>query len=235
VHVLKRILRRPASQAVLAQAVGLYLSFALRTTRWTLIGAENLEPHALGAPAIMAAWHERLPLMPMQWLMIRRWKHGKGLCSRVHILVSHSRDGRFIAAVVRRFGIDVALGSSSRGGAVAMRHLVGLIAGGDHIGITPDGPRGPRRQAAAGVAQLAALSRVPVLPCAAQSSSHWVLHTWDHMVVPRPFGRAVIVCGPTIRVPRTGWRDAVPAIEVALTDAADRADLWCKSDRRGRH
>src|SRR5277367_150005 len=135
--MLKRILRHPASQAVLAQALGFYLSFALRTTRWMLIGAENLEPHALGTPAIMAAWHERLPLMPMQWLMIRRWKHRKGRCSHVHILVSHSRDGRFIAAIVRRFGIDVALGSSSGGGPAAMRHLVRVIGGGAHVGITP--------------------------------------------------------------------------------------------------
>jgi len=103
--MLKRVLRHPASQAVFAQALGLYLSFALRTTRWTLIGAENLEPHARGAPAIMAAWHERLPLMPMQRLMIRRWKHGKGRCSHVHILVSHSCDGRLITAIARRFGI----------------------------------------------------------------------------------------------------------------------------------
>ena len=230
--VLKSTLRHPASQAALAQAVGIYLSFALRTTRWTLVGAENLEPHAQGAPAIMAAWHERLPLMPMQWLMVRRWKHGKGPRSRVHILVSQSRDGRFIAAVVRRFGIQTAFGSSSRGGPAAMRHLVRLIAAGDHVGITPDGPRGPPRHAASGVAKLAALSHAPVLPCAAQTSSRWVLNTWDHMVIPRPFGRAVVVCGPVIRVPRTGWRDAVPVIEVALTAVADRADRLCGIDGR---
>lgn len=230
--VLKRMMRHPAFQAVFAQVIGLYLSFALRTTRWTLIGAENLEPHALGTPAIMAAWHERLPLMPMQWLMIRRWKHGKGRCSHVHILVSHSRDGRFIAAIVRRFGIDVALGSSSRGGPAAMRHLVRLIGGGAHVGITPDGPRGPRRHAASGVAQLAALSHAPILPCAAQTTSRWVLHTWDHMIIPRPFGRAVVVCGPVIRVPRTGWRDAVPAVEMALTAVADCADRLCEVDGR---
>src|SRR5689334_20566130 len=34
---------------------------------------------------------------------------------------------------------------------------------------TPDGPRGPRRQAALGVAQIAALSGAPILPCAAQT------------------------------------------------------------------
>jgi lysophospholipid acyltransferase (LPLAT)-like uncharacterized protein len=77
-----------------------------------------------------------------------------------------------------------------------MRHLVHLIAAGDHVGITSDDPRGPRGRAASGVAQLAALSHAPILPCAAQTTSRWVLHTWDHMVIPQPFGRAVVVCWP---------------------------------------
>ena len=110
------------------------------------------------------------------------------------------RDGRFIGAVVSRFALDVVLGSSSRGGAKGLRVLLNLLAGGDHIAITPDGPRGPRRVAAPGVAQLAALSGAPVLPCAAQTTRRWVLRTWDRMVVPKPFGRGVVVCLPTIAV-----------------------------------
>jgi lysophospholipid acyltransferase (LPLAT)-like uncharacterized protein len=227
--MLKTLLRHTAVQSLFAHVVGLYLSFALHTTRWTLDGAENLEPHALGAPAILVAWHERLALMPMQWLLMRRRARRAGLAARVHILISHSRDGRFIAAVVRRFGIDVAPGSSSRGGTVAVRNLLALLEAGSHIGMTPDGPRGPRRRAAQGIAQIAALSGAPILPCAAQTSRRWVLKTWDRMVIPRPFGRAVIVCGPPIHVARANWRGALPEIEAALTAAADRADALCDS------
>jgi hypothetical protein len=108
-----------------------------------------------------------------------------------------------------------------------MRKLLNLLSGGDHIAITPDGPRGPRRVAAPGVAQLAALSGVPVLPCAAQTTRHWVLRTWDRMVVPKPFGRGVVVCLPTIIVDRDAWKDAVPAIGAALTAATERADQLC--------
>jgi lysophospholipid acyltransferase (LPLAT)-like uncharacterized protein len=87
----------------------------------------------------------------MQWLIMSRWAGRKGSVAQVRILISHSRDGRFIGTVVRWFGIEVALGSSSRGGAAAFRSLLGLLERGIHIGITPDGPRGPRRQAALGV------------------------------------------------------------------------------------
>ena len=230
--MLRSISRHPAMQFLLAHGVGWYLSFALRTTRWTIEGAENLAPYVLGSPAIMASWHERLPLLPMQWIEMQRLASRAGKVVRIHILISRSRDGRFIGTIVSRFGIDVLSGSTSRGGAVAMRRLVALLQGGGLVGITPDGPRGPRRLAAQGVAQLAALSGAPILPCAAQTSRQWVLRSWDSMVIPKPFGRAAIVCGAPIYVDRVGWRGALLSVEAALTASADRADVLCERARR---
>lgn len=224
---MKRLLRHPAAQKLLAQLLGLYLAFALRTTRWRLEGAEHVTPHAAGAPVVVAFWHERLPMMPMLWVLARRSPEGRLSRARAHVLVSRHRDGQFIGAVVSRFKLDVVLGSSSRGGTAGVRNLLGLLAGGDHVAITPDGPRGPRRTAAPGVAQLAALSGAPVLPCAARTTRCRVLPTWDRMVVPLPFGRGVVVCLPTIAVPRRGWEDSVPLIADALNAAAIQADQLC--------
>ena len=224
---MKRLTQHPVAQAALARLLGLYLEFALWTTRWSLEGHEHMAPHAAGAPVVVAFWHERLSLMPMLWVKARQSAEGRDVRNRVHVLVSRHRDGQFIGAVVSRFALDVVLGSSSRGGAKGLRVMLNLLASGDHIAITPDGPRGPRRVAATGVAQLAALSGVPVLPCAAQTTRHWVLRTWDRMVVPKPFGRGVVVCLPTIAVNRNSWQDAIPAIGAALTAAAERADRLC--------
>ena len=171
---MKRLLQHPIAQAAFARLLGLYLGFALRTTRWSLDGQENMTAHLAGAPVVVAFWHERLPLMPMLWLKAREMAEGRTLARRAHVLVSQHRDGRFIGAVVSRFALNVVLGSSSRGGTRGLRVLLDLLAQGDHIAITPDGPRGPRRVAAAGVAQLAALSGAPVLPCAAQTTRRWV-------------------------------------------------------------
>ena len=44
---MKRLLRRPRARALGARALGAYLAFALRTTRWTLHGAEHLGAHLL--------------------------------------------------------------------------------------------------------------------------------------------------------------------------------------------
>jgi lysophospholipid acyltransferase (LPLAT)-like uncharacterized protein len=143
------------------------------------------------------------------------------------VLISPHRDGRMVGAVLSMFGISAVEGSSSRGGLKAQRRLLELLAEGSIIGITPDGPRGPARQAAPGLAQLAALAGVPILPCGAQTSHHFRLRSWDRMVFPWPFGKGVVVCLPPIAVPRQDWRAAVPGIGAALTAAADEADRLC--------
>jgi lysophospholipid acyltransferase (LPLAT)-like uncharacterized protein len=226
--MLKRLLRRPALQALLESLVGQYLAFALRTTRWTVLGGERLVPFLAGKPAIVAFWHERLPLMPALMRVARRDARDVRVCA----LVSRHADGRFLGALLRRFGLDVVHGSTGhdgreRGGTASVRALVGRLATGEHVAITPDGPRGPRRQAAPGVAQLAGLAGAQVLPCAAQTSRKFVLSTWDQMIVPLPWGRGTIVCGGAISVPREGWDTALTDIAEALTAAADAADHGC--------
>lgn len=224
-EAMKSLLRTPLAQSVLAALLGHYLAFALRTTRWTLDGQEHFRPFGSGAPAVFAFWHEFLPLTPALSLIARKLPFYRP--TPIHTLVSQHRDGRFIGAVVRRFGIHPVLGSSTRGGAAGLRGLLAVLRQGHLIGITPDGPRGPRREAASGVAHLAALSGVPVVPLAARTSRRIQLDTWDRMPVPLPFGRGIVVCGPAISVSRHGWQDAVPRITEALNQAADRADALC--------
>jgi len=224
---MKQLLRHPAAQRLLAWLLGLYLAFALRTTRWRLEGADLFAPYAAGLPAVIAFWHERLPLMPVLWQMVRKSPAGERSPRQAHVLVSRHRDGQFIGAVISRFALSVVLGSSTRGGASGLRSLSKLLARGDFVAITPDGPRGPRRVAAPGVAQLAALSGVVVLPCSAQTNRRWVLQSWDRMVVPKPFGRGVVVCSAPIRVPREGRGDAVATIADALNAATSEADRMC--------
>ena len=210
-------------QALLAAVLGAYLVVALRTTRWRLVGAANVAPCFADQPTVVAFWHERLPMMPQLWLMAREAGAPMGL----HVLVSRHRDGRLIGRLMRRFGVGLVHGSSSRGGAAGLRACAALLRAGDHVVMTPDGPRGPRRMAADGVAQLAALAGVAVLPTAAQTTRRVTLGTWDRMAVPLPFGRGVIVCGEAITVARKDWRTSLPRIAAALTAAADEADRLC--------
>jgi lysophospholipid acyltransferase (LPLAT)-like uncharacterized protein len=221
--MLSRFLRQGWVQSTLAAVVALYLRLALHTISWRLVGEQNLAPHLgrepAAGPLVAAFWHEMLPLMPALWRRV----HATG--ARARVLVSRHRDGRFIGEVMRRFDLGLAHGSTGtkgrdRGGAAAARALLAVLAEGEHVVMTPDGPRGPRRQAASGVAQIAALSGAAVLPCAAWVTPRIRLPTWDRMVLPVPFGRGVLVCGAPIRVGRDAAEAGLAEIGAALAEAA---------------
>jgi lysophospholipid acyltransferase (LPLAT)-like uncharacterized protein len=221
---MRKLIRHPAVQAALARILGAYIALVVRTTRWELTGAgPALAEVAAGRPLVIAFWHERLPLLPALTQLARA---SEPAVARVtpHVLVSQHRDGRFIGAAVARFGVRMVYGSTSRGGAQALMELLRILRAGDPVLITPDGPRGPRRQAAPGVAQLAALAGAAVVPVGASTTHHRLLPSWDRMMLPLPFGRGVLRCGPLIRVPRDGAEPALPAIQAALDLATDEAD-----------
>lgn len=246
--MFRRLIRSDAAQLAFAWLLGLYLAGVYRTTRWTLLGEASLRlafpeapdpeapgPDTPGQPraAIAAFWHERLPMMPMLWLQARR-RVPSLAAAQAHVLVSRHRDGRFIGEVVRRFHLDMVHASTNRGGATGMRVLLRMLGQGDLVVITPDGPRGPRRVAAPGVAQLAAVSGLPVLPCAARTTRAIVLPSWDRMVLPLPFARGVLVLCPPVPVDRADPLAALPAIEAALSAACDAADAWAAAPAAAR-
>lgn len=215
--MFKRFLQSAAIQAFLAWAAAGYLKFVARTTRWQVEGQSQINAFANDAPCIVAFWHETLPSMPVFWLRAQTARPAIALASR-------HRDGQLIALGLKNFGIGVAAGSSSRGGAAGLRALVSALQSGKHVGITPDGPRGPRRTAAPGAVQLAALSGAKILPCAAYTNWAIQLKSWDRMRFPLPFGHGRLVCAPFITVARENWAASLPVIEAALSLAAARAE-----------
>ncbi|MGE0415649.1 MAG: lysophospholipid acyltransferase family protein [Acetobacteraceae bacterium] len=222
---MKRFLRSPRFQAVLAWMMGRYLRFALRTTRWRVADEAIFERLVRGESAVLSFWHETLPLIPAMLLEARR--RGGYRPVPMYTMVSKHSDGQFIGRVVGGVGIYPVLGSSSRGGATAFRSLLGLMANGAIIGLTPDGPRGPARKAAPGVAMLPAMSGVPVIPCGVLMRPALRAGGWDRMVIPLPFARGVIALGEPIRVPRKGWEASIAVIEAATTQALERAERLC--------
>jgi len=227
--MLRRLTRHGAFKAFAANLLGLYLALVYRTTRWRLIGGGEIDAaFAQHGNVIAAFWHENLPAMPHLW---RTGKARAGIPS-AHVLVSRHRDGRLIGDVVKRFELNMIHASTSKGGAAGMLAMTRLLRTGSMMVITPDGPRGPRRVPAPGVAQLAAVSGKPVLPCAGRFAWAIGLRSWDRMEIPLPFGRGVIVAGPAIMVPRDAPEAALPAINQALNAACDAADAALGKPRR---
>src|SRR5690606_3081217 len=106
-----------------------------------------------------------------------------------HTLTSYSYDGELAARAIEPFGIHAVRGSSSRGGREALEQLEAALRIGVTIGITLDGPRGPRRVSKPGVAILSGRTGVPVIPLSLGSPSGWRMRSWDRMLIPKPFSR----------------------------------------------
>ena len=140
----------------------------------------------------------------------------------IHMLISQHRDGQLIANTVGHFGIQWATGSSSRGGAAALRNMVKVLENGEWVGITPDGPRGPRMRASDGIVSVARLSGVPIIPATYSVNRGRILTSWDRFLVAWPFGRGVIVWGEPIYVARNADADAVEAARCQIEDELNR-------------
>ncbi len=146
------------------------------------------------------------------------------------VMTSQNRDGEYIARVIRRFGFEAARGSSTRGSRGAIVECLRAVKDGKDLGLTIDGPRGPRYVAKPGAAYLAWKSGHPVMPFNISVEKKWVMRSWDHFQIPKPFSRAVILLGEPIYVDAKATDEQIQAaerrIQTSLDELRDRGDCW---------
>ncbi len=151
-------------------------------------------------PVAMVLWHNRLFLGAE---IFRRFRQGRP----VYALVSASKDGAWLAAFFAMAGLRTVRGSSSHHGREAALLLVNVLKAGNDIGITPDGPRGPKYEVKGGGLVVARRAQVPILLLGGNFESAWVLKSWDQFCLPRPFSR-VRVTGELVSVQQLADRHA---------------------------
>jgi len=137
---------------------------------------------------IYAFWHNRMLILAYQ----HRFED-------IQVLISRHRDGEYIALALSKLGYGAIRGSTTRGGAVATRELISKINKYD-IGITPDGPRGPKEHIHEGVLYLAYKTGKPIIPMSADAKRKLILPTWDNFILPLPFSHARVIYGEPILV-----------------------------------
>jgi lysophospholipid acyltransferase (LPLAT)-like uncharacterized protein len=133
------------------------------------------------------------------------------------VLVSEHRDGEIIARILSAFDFSAARGSTTRGGSRALLQLAQLVRDGHDIAITPDGPRGPRREAAPGALLIGHRTGAPLVPLVAQVSASWVLRTWDAFEIPKPFARVTVLYDTPMPVQAESAREAATQAEALGT------------------
>ena len=205
--LLKRIVRSDLGRRIIGAAGAGYIRLVHATTRWTTVGRETPEKFwAEGRPFIGCFWHGRMLMMPLIWPADRP----------IAMLISRHGDGLLIAETIRHFGVRTIAGSSSRGGADALRAMLTTLKSGISVCVTPDGPRGPRMRATAGVVHAARLAGVPLLAGTVATGRRRVLGSWDRFLLALPFSRGVYVIGHPIEVAPDADDAAIEAARLAL-------------------
>ena len=193
-------------------SLGAVLLWALYSSvRWRWAGEVNREELRCSGPKILAFWHARQLMMGLVYTR-PDGAIGKG----VYTLISRHADGRIIACAAKLLGISSVSGSSSRGGARALREMLKKLRDGFDVCITPDGPRGPRCESKAGALILARESAAPIIPASYSAERRWTFGSWDKMILPKPFSRGVFVVGKALHVPHTAGEEELAKLGFEL-------------------
>ncbi len=171
-------------------------------------------------PRIYLFWHEYI-LVPL---------YLRGHCDLVMLLSKH-RDAEILSRVAHHMGFGCIRGSSNKGATAALLKMQSRGKN-SHITITPDGPRGPRRQMAQGAIFLATKTGMPIVPMGFGMSYPKRAKSWDQFAMPLPFSRVRCVIGPKIHVPSNLSRDGMEAerlrVEKVMNDLTLEAELWAE-------
>lgn len=159
---------------------------------------------------------------------------------RMAALTSQHSDGSFVARVLRLVGVSTIRGSTNRISPGTIRTLI-KTAEDKHIVITPDGPRGPRREMSVGIAYLASRTGRAVLPTAYSCARCWRIRgSWTDLLIPKPFSKVFLLVADPIKVPAeldsTHLQEHAALIQAEmdrLNAAAERLANGEKSAKRG--
>ena len=196
-----------------SQIVFLFIRLLNATYRYEIYGSENLnqaKKNSEGGQYILAFWHQNLPAS-----VFTQW----GIPHAV--IVSPSQDGQLVADTCERIGYQVARGSSSRGGQVALKKMIRLLK--EMPGaITIDGPRGPSKEPKPGIFELSLLSKQTILPFVCMAEKNWVFEkSWDQMRLPKPFSRVLIHYGNPLCATKDDKKDNYNRVSQLLKKELD--------------
>lgn len=194
-----------------------FIRMIARTWRFRVVNAEGYaSEQAAGRAVVLVFWHgEMLPLL--------YFHRDRNLVA----LVSEHGDGEIIARILSGLGYRLIRGSTSRGAARALIAVDRELRAGHTVGITPDGPRGPRHSVAPGALLAAHRAGVKLMPMSAHASAFWQLGTWDRFIIPKPFARITVAYGNPTPVLADSSREAGEATGLladAMRDVVGRAD-----------
>ena len=191
--MIKYIAGFKLTQSLISFLGSTYVLFVYKTSTINLKNRKNIESlFKKNESFIYAFWHDQLLMCPLTWQSELEIK----------VLISKHRDGDIIAKLISSLGFKAIRGSThkagktkNKGGLLSARQMIKSLSKGISIGISPDGPKGPRHKVSDGILSIARLSNSPILPVGIGFKKKWVLNTWDKFIIPKPFNQITIIWG----------------------------------------
>lgn len=221
-------LRHPLLIRWVALVMGFVSRVWLGTLRYRFVYDDpSLAPENMGRAGrhvVYLFWHEML-LLPA-------YTHAR---RRIAVLISQHADGELIAQIIRMLGGRSVRGSTNKKGLTAVRGLMrrGRVG---HLAITPDGPRGPRRQVQPGAVYVASRTGMPLVPVGCAFADCWRNRNWDRMALPKPGTLGQCVVGRAIEVPsdldRDGLEEYRQIVQAAMDEVQARAEELARTGGR---
>ena len=183
---------------------------------------QSIDPiHGGNQQRIYIFWHENI-LLPL---------YVRGNCNLAMLLSQHP-DAEILSHTAYHMGFDCVRGSTYHGGAKALLELKERSRN-QHLTITPDGPRGPRRQLAQGPIYLASRLQMPLVVMGFGYDRPWRANSWDRFAVPRMFSRARAILSPPLMLPSDLDRDGIEKcrlrVENLLNALTCEAEAWAEA------
>ena len=190
-HIKKKLLKKIFVQNILGFLTFLYIR-AVNFTSSIQFENESIPKQFWNndKPFILAFWHSQLMMIGFSW------KKNKN----VNILASGHSDGRFGAIVGKYFNLNN-IQTSEKNKSVSLRSIFKLLNDNNYIGITPDGPRGPKEIVSEGIIKIAKSSKVPIIPIGFWSSKNFKLKSWDSFLITLPFSKCSFVWNKPLEIP----------------------------------
>lgn len=193
----------------------LFLDVLCNTLRISRSGAEFSEKENF----VAAFWHSK---MVIGWYMLKGNKPAA--------IVSSSKDGELLSALLKHWKFRLARGSSSKGGKEALKKMVEFASDGNNVGITPDGPKGPAKKMKAGAVITAKKAGAPLLLMGIGYESYWELNSWDRLQIPKPFSRVNVLFSDAVIIDENlnyaDTSDLIKDCEIKLNELEKTAEKF---------
>jgi lysophospholipid acyltransferase (LPLAT)-like uncharacterized protein len=217
----KKLLHNRVIRNLLCLIIAFYIKLVYATSRWEIGNEAILDWQKNNKDgALFMFWHGRLFLMPI-------------VCpdtSRTDVIISHHVDGELISRTMEYFGLSIIRGSTDKGSTQVLRQVIRTLRKGRSIAITPDGPRGPRMCVNSNIAAIAKITGAPVIPVTFSAEKARILPSWDRFLLPKPFGKGIILCGEPIFVSPDASEEELEKTKLLLEETLNTMNQ--EADRR---